>query len=1317
MSKTKKSAKFNSRMLVDGGLNYNNSHLTIGNTSNIAVPSTRAFTQVYKSKVTKFGDKFRLKTILGNSSTETNTYIVLGGIYENIVIDGEIGIAGGNKVSLSINMTNAAAENSKLDNLDGYNNYFMRGTKNGLDYLVLVIQNVLTSAPIIADIIFSEDVMNKFSIVNSSYFDDLSAWDFTKDGSLTIYETFALPVNGWYDFESCKMSNGKVFLAGGTIPQLISNEEGGENTTTRISDTYMFDPQSKTFTKDANMPIPVANHRMVALKNNQALVVGGTITISNENGTYSSSSTGDTFIYLGKGNNSVQTWSRIGPWYATVNGFTLSSHGLTYDPINDYVYCFVTYYRDYTVSPASNVYVNQLTRKKVNYDVNGVYASLGALETLTAIPETLKPLLTNGNRHNNIAAPEIIFNNGKIYLPMLLSTQSLSSGAVAPYGLVYDIASSTWSKFLDTGLYLVDSGGLTIYKNKIYACGWQSQFAEGTSADTIPTKLMSDMTYSDMAIFDTVNPSLSYGSPVNTTNDRSIIDKTLTGTGTSSQIEALDDGRIVIFGGGRSQAYIPEAGTSAGGTSVQNRSFGFMYYPENDKGIAYTGIRKVIGLDADTYHPELNNTTVRNPLTRYRDNLFILNTGDIDNPIDPLSSMNFITKFTVSSETVSKITTNLPSGFFGAGFVVDKTNAIAYIVGGKTISGISNKVYTSPATSMNVWTETTVLPKALYGIKTVSDSAGNIYVLGGKDSTGADNLVMYKFTKSSSVWSTQTTLPYPVNGDIDIKNDVICIAYGYTEAVDGNKIANNKLSTYNLTTSTRVDVTLSTINSLFTDEAYITGLAWLNNQSFRMTDNNGRQWKYDSYNVKMIAENTHRMAITSSNGMIKLSGDKCAIITEYGELYICHLYQRTTPEQLNYVYPSKEAILSNFNSAISGNYSDVTSWENLGKASCPLVYPCVEYDDTTVFFSYNVPVRRQTSSTSGTTPRNIIGFYNTATKAFTFIPNSIMSSIYGTICSDENGNVIVYGGQLDGFNNDSIENGISYTGYDNIAKVFSMAIYRINIKSATVEKIKDLTVPYSNGAYSFDKDSRKLYLFSGIAPLKFPYNDYPGNSPCSTVKCFSYDVYTNTITQLASLPDYGLKHSNAVRISKDKILIFGGSKGLVNDSVVLSTLPRDIGFPNTKMYEYSISGNSFTEVSNRYAFQLEFQGITNGKNEFHEVIFAERLPDIESEKVLIYTLAWFSCKAGTSGYVHDAYTPNLYGFALHTLDLSNNKFELMNTYGLGKFSYSADLTGGIGNKSGLFPDINGILYDMSTYYSNTGMTGRPSKNGVIRVIN
>lgn len=1314
MSKTKKSAKFNSRMLVDGGLNYNNSHLTIGNTSNIAVPSTKAFTQVYKSKVTKFGDKFRLKTILGNSSTETNTYIVLGGIYENIVIDGEIGIAGGNKVSLSINMTNAAAENSKLDNLDGYNNYFMRGTKNGLDYLVLVIQNVLTSAPIIADIIFSEDVMNKFSIVNSSYFDDLSAWDFTKDGSLTIYETFALPVNGWYDFESCKMSNGKVFLAGGTIPQLISNEEGGDNITTRISDTYMFDPQSKTFTKDANMPIPVANHRMVALKNNQALVVGGTITISNENGTYSSSSTGDTFIYIGKGNNSVQTWSRIGPWYATVNGFTLSSHGLTYDPINDYVYCFVTYYRDYTVSPASNVYVNQLTRKKVNYDANGVYASLGALETLTAIPETLKPLLTNGNRHNNIAAPEIIFNNGKIYLPMLISTQSLSSGAVAPYGLVYDIASSTWSKFLDTGLYLVDSGGLTIYKNKIYACGWQSQFAEGTSADTIPTKLMSDMTYSDMAIFDTVNPSLSYGSPVNTTNDRSIIDKTLTGTGTSSQIEALDDGRIVIFGGGRSQAYIPEAGTSAGGTSVQNRSFGFMYYPENDKGIAYTGIRKVIGLDADTYHPELNNTTVRNPLTRYRDNLFILNTGDIDNPIDPLSSMNFITKFTVSSETVSKITTNLPSGFFGAGFVVDKTNAIAYIVGGKTISGISNKVYTSPATSMNVWTETTVLPKALYGIKTVSDSAGNIYVLGGKDSTGADNLVMYKFTKSSSVWSTQTTLPYPVNWDIDIKNNVICIAYGYTETSEG-RVSNNIISTYNLSTDARVDVTLSTINSLFPNDEYITGLAWLNNQSFRMIDNNGRQWKYDSYNVKMVAENTHRMAITSSNGLIKLAGDKCAIITEYGELFICHLYQRTTPKQLNFAYPDKDINIANFNTAIASKYSDVASWTGLGSAAAPMAYPCVEYDDTTLFFSYNVPARQQAAATTGTDPRNIMGFYNTKTKAFTFVANSIMSSIYGALGSDEDGNIIVYGGQKDRFNNDYTENGIYYVGYDNTAKVFSMAIYRINIKTATIEKIKDLTIPYSNGAYTFDKDTRKLYIFSGVAPVKLPYADYGGAVGC-TMKCFVYDVYSNSITQIASLPDYSLKQANAVKTGKDTILLFGGAKGIINESVALNTLPRDLGFPNTKLYEYSISQNKFTDVSSQYKYQLEFQNITNGINEFHEVIFAERLPDIEQNKVVFLSIAGYTGKAATAGYVHDAYTSNISGTALFTLDLDAKKFELMNSYGMVKVSTGISPSAVGATKSGLFADVNGLLTDVGYYYANTAMTGYPSKNGLIRNI-
>lgn len=218
------------------------------------------------------------------------------------------------------------------------------------------------------------------------------------------------------------------------------------------------------------------------------------------------------------------------------------------------------------------------------------------------------------------------------------------------------------------------------------------------------------------------------------------------------------------------------------------------------------------------------------------------------------------------------------------------------------------------------------------------------------------------------------------------------------------------------------------------------------------------------------------------------------------------------------------------------------------------------------------------------------------------------------------------------------------------------------------------------------------------------------------MKCFVYDVYSNSITQIASLPDYSLKQANAVKTGKDTILLFGGAKGIINESVALNTLPRDLGFPNTKLYEYSISQNKFTDVSSQYKYQLEFQGICNNINEFHEVMMAERLPDMEKNKIVFYANAWFSCKSGTAGYIHDAYSPNISGGALFTLDLDTKKFKLMNTYGMVKVSTGISPSAGGATKSGLFADVNGLLTDVGYYYANTAMAGYPSKNGLIRNI-
>jgi hypothetical protein len=1304
MSKVREAAKFANRALTDGKLSYDKTKLSLAKSSDITSSNSTSFFDIYKGKATRIGNNYKLKTSLGVSiKNDSVSVIILGEIYKNLVINADIGLAGSNKSHLSIQMNNGYATKRDFININGFENYLTTITKNGIQYLGIALRNVIGGAPVIVDGIFSDDSIKTLEYITDLTTIKLSSWDFDVTGSKKVFRPFQLPEFDWLDFETSKLSDGRILCTGGAYDLEASNEGSGSLSQIFTAKNYIFDPISLEFERISDLPMPLSNHRQVSLKFGSALITGGRARVDTGTTTPSIVYNPKYLLYTA-GTTATNIWTSGSNWLPDGNAF--ASHAMVYDNDNDYVYVFI----DQKISVDGNTVVGtcQMTRRKVTYGAGSNTVSIdSATELLATVPTGLFPSGSSGTLTSSRG--EMVYYKGKIYLPFIISLANYAGYGAWDYGLVYDIATNTWSKWVKHGLILQDMGPIAIYNGKIYASGLLPMYKTGTTSSSVPIQYASDINISDIITIDLVTGSIEYKSPINVTNNASYIDKTSTSVGTSCGIEPLDDGRIAFFGGFAYQASLSELFNPAGSEKGQKRTMGWFYYPENDEGTKFSGISKMV----DGTRTELSavpNYISLNQATTYKGNLYYITSSEISSPLTVSSLPAKLIKYNISADSITVLPISvLDSSIRGSAFTVNKTTGDLFIVGGIIKSnGVETptvKCYKANV-SDNTWSAIANLPVSLSYHKIKIDSSGNILVFGGILSDGKTfNKTIYKYNATNNAWTwSANVLPYALNnGDITEVNGRIFVFYGNDESGNPNL-------TFSIIETDGSSSNYSLVNKIDSNTT-ITGATKLNTQIIRLMDNYGKSYDYNIVNNTISPVNTKRYAILSKNGIVKLQGDKIGIVGTNGEVNIVHLYQRDFGNRFSAIDRTK--IISAFNTAISGQYADATSWENIGGASFPQAIPLNEYDNDSVLVSYNIPSRASTSGGWSSVARNIVGLFNQNTETFNFYNNTIMSCMFGAFVTDCNGNPLIIGGKKDRYTKSTLENGISYIDYSDLNN-FNMNVFKFDMATKTLSSIATLPRPFASGAMYFDKDERKVYLFSGDGPYKMPYSNYMTNNPCSTVKSMVYDINANTFTELATLPSYGLKHSGCFRLDKDTIIILGGSIGLINDSVGVSNLPRNLGAPNTKVFAYSISNNTFTDVTSQYSFIQEFQGIKGGLNEFHEIYSVKRLPNTEKREVLITNRVYYECTANTGAFVHDAYSPNFYGVAMHILDLDTKKFRLVNTFDMVMAANKSYVGASYNlNKSILHSNVEGKLIDMGYYTATASQNGNQTKTGVI----
>lgn len=1299
MSQTRESARFSNRALIDGKLNYQDGTLSSGKPTSSSL-KTQSFFQIFKGKAVKFGDNYKLKTFLGNSIKNSSySYIILGNLYKDIYIDGKLGIAGSNKVKISLKVVNGYVKKYTMENNENYQNSLVSVVYNGVEYLALALSNVIAAAPVIVDAVMSEDTLETLSyIIDPTQFTTVKPWAAYTDGSKKIYESFNLPLNNWQEHDCVRLTDGTVLVTGGFYNPVLSLDEYSTTTAQVLSNkAFIFNPADRTFRETSNLPYPVWNHRSIALKNNCALQIGGWVNYTDQANTNNQTGVevGDILLYTSDNISGGQKWVILGTW----GNYLFRSHGIAHDEDNDYVYVYIPV--GTTTSNATTVNHNHLGRRKIIYSADSRNVTLGALETLASIPTALMPSGSSGTRwpYRNTY---MTYYKGKIYIPVQdNNNNNFAANGKWNYGLVYDIATNTWSKWINT-FAAADGSHLALVKDKIYTTGWVSQFKEGTTTSTVPLQFESDVNISDMLCFDLTKNTMSFKTPINLTNNGTVIDKTVSSSGTSVAITSLKDGRIVIFGGMKNNPYsnVPEYLNTKNLLNLQKPSVGFIYYPDNDNGEVFSGI---------TIDREINDNTYStlNQTVKYKSDVYYLSTGLSKDFNTPLSESKLI-KYNVSygTETTLSVDT-ITTGMKGAAIAVTKNGRI-FIIGGDVNDNLKYSVFGNDLnTFSDTWTELANLPVALaYGKAKALDNNRILYI-GGVKPDGTFNRNVYLYDITAATWTVFCTLPYDfIGGDIteNTFNGNTYVFYGiYSDGTSNNNFSIIS-NTGTVTNKVLTDLTPAI------SESYIVGSSYLNRDVIRLVDNTSRHWDYDITNNKIIASLTHRNAFSPQNGIMKLDSDRCCAIDKYGRIYLIHLYQREFSGRID--HPDRDSIISGFKSDIAGIYSDVVGWESLTNIYVPpTTIPCNEYDNTSVFFSFNVQSRAANTSTS----EDIIGIYNRETEKFTFYPSSQMSSaVYGAICSDRDGNPIIVGGVKHKAFGTFLENGIAYIDTRDVNKCFNMFVYKFDMDTKTISQIATMPYQYANGAAYFDKDTRKLYMFGGYTSQKVPYIDIAGTS-FSTQRCMVYDVDTNTFSTIASLPNYGIGWGNCFRKDKDKIVIFGGFIGLVNDKVDLPSLRQDLGNPNKIIYEYSISSNTYKDVSAEYSFIQNFRGLTNGKNEFGEVHFAERIPNCEKNEILFYNQI-STTKDSTSGFIHTGYTPKFLGGQLNILNLDTKEFRVVDTVNMVPIANSAFWTPYLTpSKSLLHYGVDGKFYEMNKYMAGSASVfNSPTKIGIVR---
>lgn len=1299
MSQTRESARFSNRALIDGKLNYQDGTLSSGKPTSSSL-KTQSFFQIFKGKAVKFGDNYKLKTFLGNSIKNSSySYIILGNLYKDIYIDGKLGIAGSNKVKISLKVVNGYVKKYAMENNENYQNSLVSVVYNGVEYLALALSNVIAAAPVIVDAVMSEDTLETLSyIIDPTQFTTVKPWAVYTDGSKRIYESFNLPLSGWTDAEAVTLTDGTVLLTGGFYNPVLSLDENNTSQAKVVTNkSYIFNPADKTFRETSNLPYPVNNHRLCSIKNNCALQLGGGAIYSDQANTNNQwfKSVGDILLYTSDNVSGGQKWTILGQW----SNYLFRSHGVTYDDTNDYLYVYIPF--GTTTPNGADVTINHFGRRKIIYGVNASDVTLGAVEVLASIPTSLMPSGSSGSNYP-WRNTYLHYYNGKIYLPLQDNASNSFSGyGKWNYGLVYDVATNTWSKWINT-IAAGDGSQIVRIKDKLYTTGWVSQLKEGTTATTVPLQFESDVNVADMLCFDLTKGTMTYKSPLNLTNNASVIDKNILSAGSSCAMAALKDGRIAIFGGDRGNSFsgVPEYLNTKGLINLNRPSVGFIYYPDNDTSDTFSGIVVEREISDNTY------SSFNQPF-KYKGDFYYLSTGKSNDFGTPIDGSKLI-KYSVSygTETILNVD-KLTKGLKGAATAVSKSGKV-FILGGDKEGVLSNSFFTNDLiTYSDTWAAITPLPISVaYGRAKVTPDNKVLYI-GGVKSDGTFNRNVYVYDLTSTTWSILTTLPYDfIAGDIteNTFNGNTYVFYGLYPDTTTNNNFSIISNTGTVTTKSLSDLSPAISNS------YIVGASYLNKDVIRLVDSTGRHWDYDLVNSKITVSLTRRNNFYPQNGIVKLDSDKCCTVDKYGRIYITHLYQREFSERID--HPDRDKIISGFKTDVTGAYNDVVGWESLVDIyTAPMVIPCNEYDNTSIFFTFTVQSRAPNNTT---TPQNIIGIYNRVTEKFTFYPSSQLSSVYGATCSDRDGNPIIVGGVKNKTLVQFTENGISYIDSRDVNNVFNMFVYKFDMATKTISQIATMPYQYGNGAAYFDKDTRKLYMFGGYTAQKVPYWDIASNS-LSTQRCMVYDVDTNTFSLIASLPNYGIGWGNCFRKDKDKIIIFGGYIGLVDDKVDLPSLRQDLGNPNKIIYEYSISSNTYKDVSAEYSFIQNFRGLTNGKNEFCEVHFAERIPNCEKNEILFYNQLNTS-KDSSSGFIHTGYTPKFLGGQLNILNLDTKEFRVVDTVNMVPIASAALWSPYLSaSKSLLHYGVDGKFYEMNKYIAGSASVfNSPTKIGIVR---
>lgn len=1291
-SKTKKFVKFSNRALTGGNLDYNQDKLTVKLPS---PPIGTELVHINKGKAIKYGNNFKLNTVIGTSSTSKDySFIILGELFKEIFISGFMGIAGVNKVNIHIDMNNGFAKKVRIESANtNYSNSLFQVTISGVAYLALGITNVRKSLPVICDAIVSNESLNSLDyITDVTKFDKVEPWGMTIDGSKKVYVPFSLPYSLWYDMQAVTLSNGKVFIGGGTIGyDGVSDPSSGNDLVTDPVTTnkcFLFDPNTCIFTDAPPLPFPVVNHRMVALKNGDCISIGGSASIVNSSGVATTKNL--TTFYsarqasLSNQNGiSYQSWASLGEWYLDWGMPTVCA---AYDDVNDYIYVLISAY-DNPTTPYT--IINTLTRAKVLYsdpDERGNRsATILARELVKdAIPDNLYARNDDGSINKPYLA-EMVFANNKLYFPLPLR-------AADAKGFIFDIATNTWSKWIKTAK-LSDSGNIVKYKNGIYGVGYTTQFNSLPTASQMSS--VSDITPSDMIFIDLNQQEFRYKTPINGSNSLSLLENTSGIVGSSCGMTVLKDGRIAIFGGDTKVSV-----NSSTDKISDKKSVGYFYYPENDTG------KEVFTHIASEYDGSLNNLNARSQVTYHNGIIYYI----VDNSIsesNPYGNNAKLRAYNISYKTF--VDYNLPpeiNSVEGAALTINRTTETMYFAGGiiitdgkRVYSRYTCKITLTELRNNGTWVYTGQLPeKAAFGRMISFRNDGIPAYYGGVFEDGRKDKNIYIFF--AEAWNTFAALPYSItNGDMSENNPTyLGVVYGYNE--DGTP--NHHFTIFTPTTP-QIHYDLSTLHPSINDDVGFIGVTKLNKDIFRLIDTSGRHWDFDVNKISIQPVDIRRRTfIPSFSGIIKLDSDKMVSIDSDASIYLFSLYQLEHSYSLD--KGDSDNFISRLQSDITGHYSDISDITvTFDSEVSPTVIPMNGIGKELLYINmlnskraYNAPGLPQ-CITMFKQPSVNLGY------SFEFCPSSY-GGFGGMVGINRKGNPIIIGGSKYGAPLASTDsNNISYLEYvANKDTSFINGIYEFDYYAKTDKKILDLPNIFFKSASYFDQEMQKIYMFSGVPTLKCKYSEI---ERFSWSKSYVYDIDTNTLSPIADLP-VALYAGAAVRKDADTILIFGGILGLANNNPDPASYPSNISHPNKQFFEYSISKNTYKEVTSEYNFIYNFNGSVNEPNVFGEIQFASNVNNAEKNEIVFWCLMsnLGVNKTLVEGPTVSKYIYNTIGQMLVVLDLDTKQFRVANTFSMTKTTdaISAPYERIVGGAfSNILPDTTGKLKMMNQIRRNT----------------